>query len=56
MLEWSDRQLELLRTGMIDICDGATGAAFPAVTWAEQTVTEFAAARIIYNDQQRNAE
>jgi hypothetical protein len=54
-LEWMDRQLELVRTGKLDVCDGATGADFPSVTWAEQGVTEFAAARIIYNDQQRNA-
>jgi len=49
-LEWLDRQFELLRTGKIDICDGATGAEFPAIGWAQQSVTEFAAGRIIIND------
>lgn len=49
-LEWLDRQFELLRTGAIDVCDGATGADFPAIGWAQQSVTEFAAARIILDD------
>lgn len=49
-LEWLDRQFELLRTGAIDVCEGATGADFPAIGWAQQGVTEFAAARIILND------
>lgn len=49
-LEWLDRQFELLRTGKMDVCDGATGAEFPAIGWAQQGVTEFARARIILND------
>ena len=49
-LEWLDRQFELLRMGAIDVCDGATGANFPAIGWAQQSVTEFAAARIILGD------
>lgn len=55
-LEWSDRQLSLLRSGEIEVCAGATGSTFPAIGVAEQAVTEFAGARIIYNDQQRDAE
>lgn len=53
-LEWMSAQLELIRTGKIELCAGATGAEFPVVDWAEQSSTEFAAARIIFNDQLRN--
>jgi len=49
-LEWLDRQFELIRTGAIDVCADATGADFPAIGWAQQSVTEFAAARIILDD------
>jgi len=49
-LSWLDAQLALLREGKIDVCDGATGSDFPAIGWAQQSVTEFAAARIILND------
>ena len=49
-LEWLDRQFELIRTGAIDVCADVTGANFPAIGWAQQSVTEFAAARIILND------
>jgi hypothetical protein len=49
-LKWLDRQFELIRQGKIDVCEGATGAEFPAVGWAQQSVTEFAAARIIFDD------
>jgi hypothetical protein len=54
-LEWLDRQFELIRTGAIDVCDGATGADFPAIGWAQQSVTEFAAARIILDDRIANS-
>ena len=49
-LKWLDQQFELIRTGKIDVCAGAAGADFPAIGWAQQSVTEFAAARIILND------
>lgn len=49
-LEWLDRQFELLRTGKVDVCAGATGAEFPAIGWAQQGITEFNQARIILND------
>lgn len=49
-LKWLDRQFELIRTGAIDVCAGATGRDWPAIGWAQQSVTEFAAARIILND------
>lgn len=44
---WLSEQLALLRTGEIDLCAGATGIHYPAVGWAEQSVTEFSAARLI---------
>ena len=49
LLAWCTQQLTLLMTGRIDVCDGATGSDFPAIGWAEQSGTDFAAARIIYN-------
>jgi hypothetical protein len=51
-LEWSNQQLDNIRVQKTELCDGATGSEFPAVDWAEQSVTEFAAAQIIAN---RNA-
>lgn len=48
-LEWVNTQLEDIRTGKLELCSGATGSDFPAVDWAEQSMTEFAAAEIIIN-------
>ncbi len=48
-LEWMNAQLELIRTGKLELCAGATGAEFPAIDWASQSVTEFAAAQIIFD-------
>ena len=53
-LEWTDRQLELIRTSKIEVCEGATGADFPSIDWAEQATTEFAARRIIINRRLRD--
>jgi len=47
---WMNDQLELLRTGKIDICEGATSWEFPALGWAEQGWTEFNEAQIVVND------
>ena len=52
---WLGEQLELIRTGQIDVCAGATGLDYPALAWAEQSVTEFNAARIVANDILRNS-
>lgn len=49
-LEWMNAQLELIRQSKIELCSGATGAEFPAVGFAEMSLTEFAAARLVYND------
>ncbi len=54
LLEWTDQQLELIRTSKIEVCAGATGADFPSIDWAEQATTEFAARRIIINRRLRD--
>ena len=62
----SDREKELysrlaesrltdIRNGTIDVCEGATGALFPATHWAEQSLTDFASAEIILNDYLKNS-
>jgi len=43
-------------TGRLDVCSGATGADFPAVGYAQQAVTEFARAEIVWNDIEANIE
>jgi len=52
-LEWITNQMELIRTGKLELCDGETGSEYPAFGWAEMGVTEFNQARIIYNRQLR---
>lgn len=54
-LAWAEKQFELLRSGAIEVCSGETGSEFPALDWADQSVTEFAAAKIISNDIDRNS-
>lgn len=54
--EWANNQLELIRTGKTELCDGETGADFPFTSWADQGTTEFARTRIIVNDILRNSE
>lgn len=53
-LEWMSQQLTNLVDGTTDVCQGATGKDFPAMGWAEQSVTEFNAASIIWADILRN--
>jgi len=48
-LAWASTQLEAIRTGKLELCEGATGVDFPALGWAEQGLTDFAAAEIIFN-------
>lgn len=52
---WLNEQLELIRTGQIDVCSGATTQDYPALAWAEQSVTDFNAARIVVHDIMRNS-
>jgi hypothetical protein len=53
-LKWIDQELELIRTGKKELCDGETGADFPAVDYAEMTWTDFNTARIIENEIKRS--
>jgi len=52
---WVQQQLDMIRDGRLELCEGETGADFPAVGWADQGVTEFAQARIILDDILRDA-
>lgn len=54
-LRWMGEQLNLIATGVIELCSGATGANFPAMGSASQSVTDFNAAHIIINDILRNS-
>jgi len=55
LLAWMGTQLTNISTGVIDVCDGATGAGFPAMGWADQGVDEFSRSMIIFNDILRNS-
>lgn len=48
-LRWISEQLKALRKGELEVCQGATGADFPAVGWAEQSLTDRNTAQIIWN-------
>lgn len=53
LLEWMSVQMDNLRQGKVDVCSGSTGAEFPAIGWAQQSITEFSTAQIIYNARRR---
>ena len=53
--DWANNQLDLIRTGQIELCDGETGSEFPYTGWADQGTTEFARTRIIVNDILKNS-
>lgn len=48
-LRWISAELKSLRMGNLEVCQGATGADFPAVGWAEQSLTDRNAAGIVWN-------
>ena len=48
-MEWIQTELTNIRTGKTEVVQGYTGADFPALGWAEQGVTEWAAAQIVFN-------
>ena len=48
-LQWVTNELANIRMGKIELCAGATGAEFPALGWAEQTLTVPNTVRIINN-------
>jgi len=49
LIDWASLQLDNIRTMTIDLCAGATGSDFPAIGVAQMSVTEMAAARIIFD-------
>ena len=55
LLNWMSTQLMNIATGVIDVCDGATGSNFPAMGWAQQGQDPFSKAMIVYNDILRNS-
>ncbi len=50
---WLGEQLELLRSGKLELCAGETAIDFPAIGWAAQSVTDWNHARIIVNARAR---
>ena len=54
-LDWATGQFEMLASGKLDVCDGATGSQYPVIGWASQSVTEFASAEIIVADILKNS-
>ena len=48
-LNWITKELDNIRTGKIELCDGESGSEFPYVAWAEQGLTPWASAQIILN-------
>lgn len=53
-LTWMTGQLEAIRDGRLELCDGATGSDFPAIGHAEVSSTPWATAEIIYNATRRS--
>ena len=51
-LDWCNQQLQAIREGKMDLCDGATGADFPALGWASQSWTDWSTAEIIFDYEQ----
>lgn len=49
-LDWANGQLENIRTGKLELCEGETGSEFPSIGVAQVASTEFAAAQIIARD------
>ena len=52
-LDQATNEIAMIRKGEIELCEGETGADFPSLGWAEQSLTDWNAARIIVNQSQR---
>jgi hypothetical protein len=52
-LDQVSNELRMIRTGEMELCAGHTGSDFPAIGWAEQSLTDFATANIIVNAARR---
>ena len=44
-LMWMNEQLSMIRTSKLDLCQGSTGAEFPAMAWGRQALTSWAVAQ-----------
>jgi len=53
LLEWLERQYELIRTSKIALCAGDTGSEYPAFGVAEYTYTTWNQSQIIINEQMK---
>ena len=49
-MTWSQTQLDMLRDGRLEVCQGETGSDFPALAWAERTLTRFSTEEILRNE------
>ena len=47
--QWAQQNLDAIRTGKLELCQGEMGSEFPYVAWAEQSLTDWATAQIILN-------
>lgn len=54
-LEWLNLQFDLIRAGKVPLCQGETGAEFPAFGHAEQALTDFTAEQIVVNRRARHS-
>lgn len=52
-IDWLNNQYMLIREGKIELCGTGTGSIYPAVGSVEQSLTEWTAAEIIVNANQR---
>ena len=46
-MEWANGQLTEIKNGTLELCADQTGKDFPSIDWAEQSVDEFSAVKII---------
>ena len=53
-LEWINLQLEMIRTGQLELCAGHTSGDFPSMGIAQQSHNDFVTAQILYYDILRN--
>ena len=48
-MDWINNTLTQIRDGQLELCQGETGATFPAIGWAERNLTPWSGAEIEYN-------
>ena len=52
-LNWAQERLNAISSGLLELCQGETGTAFPAMGWAEHAGTEFSRAETILKADER---